>query len=138
MSKTRLMGVCDKNVNGGYYHRGDSYPFAKKTEIVETFFNLWEDKFPTRPSYSSIAKLTKVSHPTVKKFIEEFEEQGFITDPMEDKVMRKVVGEKKTVAQKIPEPAEELFLLLLHVENPMRPNASYINSLSSILVQKSL
>ena len=129
MSKTRITGTVEKNHNGGFYHRGDSYPMWKKAEVVDAFFKLWEKEFPARPSYNSVAKITKISHPTVKKFMDEFEEQGFISDPMEEKVLKKVRGSKKVEAENLLRPGEEFYLLCLHAEDPTRPNASYINSL---------
>ena len=129
MSKTRQTGVCNKNSNGGYYHQGDSYPLWKKTEIVELFFDMWTETFPTRPSYNAVAKAAKVSHPTVKKFIEEVEEKGYISDPSEERVIKQNVGEKKKDAMDLISAEEEMFLLALHAEEPTRTNTSYIGLL---------
>ena len=101
----------------------------KKAEVVDVFFNLWEKNFPTCPSYNSIVNVVKISHPIVKKFIDKFEEQGFISNPMEEKVLKKVRGSKKVEAENLLRPGEEFYLLYLHAKDPIRPNTSYINSL---------
>ena len=85
MNKTRLLRDAEENEVGGFYKRGDCYPYAKKMEVVTTYFRLWEQSFPIHPSYCEVARKTKIGRTTVRKFILEFEETGELQDPSKKK-----------------------------------------------------
>ena len=72
-----------KNVNGGFYEKGKSFDMTKKFEIITTFFAKWESNYPNRPTYSDIARDTKTTHTSVRRFLREFEEAGRIINPDE-------------------------------------------------------
>ena len=125
MSNKRQHGIVRQNENGGWYHCGDEYPHFKKVEVVEDFFERWAETFPTKPSYREIGSRTKVSHMTVKKFLEEFEREGRILDPEERKRQKKKIDATNTILTQ----QEETFLLSLRAEDPARPTMSYVNEL---------
>ena len=72
----RLLGDATKNKNGGYYKNGDAYTYPQKVAVVSTFFDMWQDAYPERPTFSAVARKAKVSRMTAKKYIEEFELLG--------------------------------------------------------------
>ena len=125
MGRPRQHGVLKKNKHGGYYHKGDYYPHFKKVEVVECVFVLWKQSFPKRPAYNKIAKMVKVAQPTVKRFVEEFENRGFLIDPMEQRSKRRRITAETTILT----PDEEAFLLALRVLDPSRPTMSYMQEL---------
>ena len=125
MGKPRQHGVTRQNNNGGWYHKGDAYPHFKKVEVVDAFFELWAETFPDRPSYNKIATMTKVTQPTVKKYVEEFESRGRLIDPMELRAKRHRINEETTILTR----EEETFLLSLRVIDATRPTMSYVNEL---------
>ena len=126
MGRNRFYRDCDRNENGGFYTRGESYSYAKKCEIVTVFFELWTETFPERPSFSKVARECKVSRGCATKFIREFEEHGNLADPKE------ATEEKKNDdgVFDILTVEEELFLLSLHADDCSRPNASYMKELN--------
>ena len=131
MKKERLLRDASTNEVGGYYKRGDCYPYARKKEVVDTFFRLWQQSYPHRPSYCAVARHTKIGRTTVKKFIEEFEENGFITDPDEVKMQKILEGENRAKVIGVLSLLEEHFLLSLRAEDPTRPNQSYVTELNN-------
>ena len=129
MNKSRILRDAEENEMGGFYKRGDRYPYAKKKEVVVTYFRLWEQSFPRRPSYLQVSRQTKIGRTTVRKFILEFEETGELRDPDEAKMKKLLEGPKKYAVKNVLTPGEENFLLSLRAEDPTRPNQSYINEL---------
>ena len=81
MKKSRRLRDSTENEVGGYFKRGDGYPHPRKMEVVTTFFRLWAESFPKRPSMCAVSRATKIGRTTVTKFIHEFEETGEISDP---------------------------------------------------------
>ena len=118
---------CDSTENelGGFYKPGDTYPHTKKMEVVTTFFDLWAQSFPNRPSISSVSRAAKVSRGTVRKFITEFEETSEIKDPDEEKVAKIQQGQEKARVSNKLTPQEEIFLLVLRSKDPTWPNYLY-------------
>ena len=55
---------------------------------MEKFFEVWAEICLSHPSYNKIAELTKVSQPTVKKYVKEFGERGKLIDSMEMRLKR--------------------------------------------------
>ena len=125
MGNPRQHGIAKQNDNGGWYHQGDHYPHWRKVEIVDTFFEVWSDIFPTRPSYNQIAKITKVSQPTVKKYVEELENRGRLIDPMELRSKRHRITEHNSILTR----KEETYLLSLRAVDASRPTMAYVNEL---------
>ena len=78
--------------SGGFLYKGRHILFCKKKEVVVTYFRLWEQSFPRRPSYLQVSRQTKIGRTTVRKFILEFEETGELRDPDEAK-MKKLLEE---------------------------------------------
>ena len=128
MGKERQFGIVKQNDNNGWYHQGDTYPHIKKVEVVEEFFSNWAESFPECPSYQAIAKKTKVLHPTVKKIITEFEEEGRIINPEEKRRKKYRINESNILLSS----EEETFLLSLRVEDPARPTMSYVRELCRV------
>lgn len=125
MSGSRLLECARENRNGGFYHPGDYYRFEKKLEVVETFFRLWEESFPHRPTYTSVATQCKVCHNTVRKYLQEFEETGTVSDPQERMVVKKSLGREGRMTESLLSPYEEHYLLSLRADDPSRPLNSY-------------
>ena len=120
-----------ENELGGFYKPGDTYPHTKKMEVITAFFDLWARSFPKRPSISSVSRAAKVSRGTVRKFIEEFEATGELKDPDEPKMAKLKMGKEKAVVSNKLTPQEEIFLLVLRVEDPSRPNYLYQKELEA-------
>lgn len=127
--RDRILGDADVNENGGFYKRGDAYSYPQKAAIVSAFFNMWEETYPERPSYGAVAKETKVSKFTVRKFIMEFEENGKIEDPNTKNWDKKHCKVKSDGVYGILSLEQESFLLSLRAEEPSRPNKSYVQEL---------
>ena len=125
MGNPRKHGIVYQNENGGWYHNGDYYPHFKKVEVVDKFFEMWAESFPDRPSFTAVAKATKVTRPTVKKYVDEFEERGKLIDPMELRSKRHRITAETTILTE----AEETFLLSLRATDLTRPTMSYTNEL---------
>ena len=117
---------CRKNANGGYYLKGESYDFAKKMEVITNFFDFWKKSFPRRPTLYEVARASKTSHMTVKRFIEEFEKNGRIVNPKEKKWVRQYTNNEIDSVFGRLTLDEEAFLMSLHAEDPSRPNQSYV------------
>ena len=131
MNKSRILRDAEENEVGGFYKRGDCYPYAKKKEVVTTFFRLWQQSFPRRPLYCKVARKTKIGRTTVRKFILEFEDTGELQDPDETKMKKLLKGPVKFAVTGVLDPVEENFLLSLRAEDPTRPNQSYIEELEA-------
>lgn len=126
MVRKKLYRECDRNENGGFYTRGERYNFAKKCEIVTTYFELWAASFPTRPTFTDVARHCKVSRSVATKFVKEFEILGYIIDPKEEAKTRR---ERNAAVDDFLTVEEEVFLLALRSEDASRPNASYQDEL---------
>ena len=138
MSGDRFIYFSEKNQNGGYYHSGDSYSIEKKLQVIETYLSMWEKEFPKKPSYSAIAREERVCVNTVRKYIAEYHENGFLIDPMEDYVIRANFGRDGYCFRSEFSFEIKQVLLALHVDNPSCPLYSYMDELQSTFgVEKS-
>jgi hypothetical protein len=126
------MGDCDDigspisvNVNGRFYELGKSYSLLKKWEVVITYLKLWEEKFPMKPSMSSLARCAGVTEKWARKVVDELTKTGQLENPCVTKRAKNVtrcVGLNFTLE-------EEVFFLALQIECPFRPNMDYVAKL---------
>ena len=127
MSDSRFVhGLVVKNQNGGYYHPGTMYDFAKKTEVAAIYMEMYWSMYPMKPSRERVAAKARVSPSYAETVIRELTETGHVLDPEELKLKwnrKKGIGAFLTTE-------EEIFLLSLRLEAPKRPSTDYIHQLN--------
>ena len=90
---------------------------------------MWEQNFPKRPTYSAVAKHERVCVNTVRKYMAEYESNGFIADPLENQVIRSSLGRDGYHFRSEFSFEVEQFLLTLRVDDLSRPLYSYVHKL---------
>jgi hypothetical protein len=111
-------GLLRQNQNGGYLQPGRMYNLPRKFGVGQTYLQLWQLSFPTRPTASELARELNVGWEYANKVISEIHLHNEIIDPVEiclGKSIQRGVGNNLT-------PEEDMLLLSLHLEIPNRPN----------------
>lgn len=129
MSQYRQIESSSKNANGGYYHKGDFYPYEKKLQVVEAYLKKWEQQFPEKPTYTSIATAERVSINTVRRYMKEYFEHGKITDPYSNRVARAGLGREGYQFRTELGLEAEIHLLALRTDDPTRTLYNYVDEL---------
>ena len=110
-------GLLRQNQNGGYFQPGRMYNLPRKFGVGQTYLQLWQLSFPTRPTASELARESNVGWEYADKVISETHLHNEIIDPAEirlGKSIQRGVGNDLT-------PEENMFLLSLRVESQIDP-----------------
>ena len=117
---SRKIAFTSKNKNGGFFHNGDAYPYEKKLDVITNFLEMYKTTYPLRPTYSAVARASKVSRNTARKYIDELLETGEITDPK----MKSILDKNSTTGRNIKillTFEEEQFLLSVRATDSTTP-----------------
>jgi hypothetical protein len=101
------------------------YDLPRKFGVGQTYLQLWQLSFLTRPTASELARESNVGWEYADKVISEIHPHNEIIHPAEirlGKSIQRGVGNNFT-------PEEDMFLLSLRVEIPNRPNLDYCQEL---------
>ena len=121
---SRKIGFTAQNKNGGFFHNGDAYPLEKKMEVIKNFLELYQSTYPLRPTFAAVAKASKVSTGTARKYINELLETGEIADPK----MKKILADETSPnhhLKLILTFEEEQFLLSVRAQDSTTPLEVY-------------
>jgi hypothetical protein len=78
------------NRNGGFFKNGRSYAYLKKWEVAASYFWLWEENWPVKPSMRSLAKHVGVEDKWAEKVIDELTATSQLENPSVTKLAKKV------------------------------------------------
>jgi prolyl-tRNA synthetase len=107
-------GLLWLNQNGGYFQPGRMYGLPRKFAVGQKYLQLWQLKFPARPTAQELARESNVGWEYAAKVILEIDDRHEIIDPAEIRLGKNIergVGNKLT-------PEEDFFLLSLRAEIP--------------------